>query len=132
MTSKVAVYGSLRKGMGNNGRLGNSECLGTTVTDLPFAMYSLVGFPMVSLSKPLVPIVVEVYECNNEVLQSLNTLEGYRGEGKDNFYDRSLVATGLGDALIYHIEDRYVAPDALVPDGTGYPMLNNAAPATNW
>lgn len=117
MTSKVAVYGSLRKGMGNNRLLGDSKCLGVTTTDMPFAMYSLGGFPMVTFGDRVCPIVVEVYECSSEVLQTLNYLEGYRGEGGNNFYDRSLVATPLGEAYIYHIEDRSTSPDSLVPNG---------------
>ena len=112
----VAVYGSLRKGMGNHSILSGSKCLGTTTTVEPYAMYSLGGFPMVSLEGVrMSPIVVEVYECDERTLSRLNMLEGYRGKGADNFYDCSEIQTGEGPALIYHIEDR-VGHDP-VPDG---------------
>jgi gamma-glutamylcyclotransferase (GGCT)/AIG2-like uncharacterized protein YtfP len=52
------------------------------------------------------PITVEIYDCDDEVLAGLDMLEGYRGPGKSNFYDRSEVDTGLGTVLIYHIEGR--------------------------
>lgn len=106
--TKVAVYGSLRKGMHNNPLLGNSEFLGSTVTAEPYAMYSLGGFPMVQLTgEKVCPIVVEVFEVDDAVHQRLDQLEGFRGKGRDNFYDCSLVQTvDFGEVLMYHIEDR--------------------------
>lgn len=105
--TQVAVYGSLRQGMGNHGRLRGATYVGTTVTTQPYAMFSLGGFPMVSLGLAKTPIVVEIYDCNEEQLEGLDYLEGYRGEGKNNFYDRSTVMTeAFGEALIYHIEHR--------------------------
>lgn len=105
--TKVAVYGSLRKGFGNHGRLQGSTLIGTTQTTEKFSMYSLGGFPMVQLEGAKVsPITVEIYECNDDALRSLDQLEGYRGPGHNNFYERDEVETGLGTALIYHIEGR--------------------------
>ena len=114
----VAVYGSLRKGFGNHRRLDGATYKGTTKTLRPFAMYSLGGFPMVQLDGAKVaPITVEIYECDDGVLAGLDQLEGYRGPGKSNFYDRSEVDTGLGTVLIYHIEDRPAPQAALVESG---------------
>ncbi len=105
--TRVAVYGSLRKGFGNHGRLMGAAFVGLTTTTQPYAMYSLGGFPMVQLEgKEVSPITVEIYDCNAEQLQSLDYLEGYRGPGHNNFYERDEVETGLGTALIYHIEGR--------------------------
>lgn len=114
--TKVAVYGSLRKGMGNNRLLGDSKYLGTTVTKQSCSMYSLGGFPMVSLTRAVCPIVVEVYECDDGTLERLDFLEGYRGPNAQNFYDRSEVETDLGTALIYHIENS-TREAPLVADG---------------
>lgn len=102
----IAVYGSLRSGMGNHRLLENAEFLCRTVTSEPYAMYSLGGFPKVSLhGDKVAPIVVELYSCNEDTMRSLDRLEGFRGEGMDNFYDRSTVQTECGkNALIYHIE----------------------------
>ncbi len=104
-TTKVAVYGSLRKGMHNHRILSGAKFLGTTVTQEPYAMYSLGGFPKVVLGEPVCPIVVEVYEVDVEGLVRLDQLEGFYGHGRDNFYDRTQVKTSdLGKAWIYHIE----------------------------
>lgn len=115
--TKVAVYGSLREGMHNHSRLLGAEKVGTTVTVDKFAMYSLGGFPAVQLEGSKVsPIVVEVYDCNEDQMRSLDSLEGFRGKDHPhNFYNRSPVETELGEALIYHIEgERF---DRLVEDG---------------
>lgn len=105
--AKVAVYGSLRKGFGNHGRLNGAEYIGTTQTTKAYAMYSLGGFPMVQLEGTEVgPVTVEIYECGPDVMRGLDMLEGYRGPDANNFYDRTEVETGLGNALIYHIEGR--------------------------
>lgn len=104
--TQVAVYGSLRKGLGNHGRLHGAQYIGTTTTSEKYSMYSLGGFPKVSLTGVKTsPIVVEIYECDASVMRGLDQLEGYLGPGMGNFYDRSEVETGLGPALIYHIED---------------------------
>uniref|UniRef100_A0AAU6VZP5 Gamma-glutamyl cyclotransferase n=3 Tax=unclassified bacterial viruses TaxID=12333 RepID=A0AAU6VZP5_9VIRU len=102
----VAVYGSLRQGMGNHRLLENAEFLCRTVTSEPYAMYSLGGFPKVALNgEKMAPIVVELYSCDEATMARLDRLEGYYGEGQRNFYDRSTIQTECGkDALIYHIE----------------------------
>lgn len=105
--TQVAVYGSLRKGFGNHGRLLGAPLVGQTTTTQPYSMYSLGGFPMVQLEgEKISPITVEIYDCNAEQLRSLDMLEGYRADSQSNFYNRSEVETGLGTALIYHIEGR--------------------------
>lgn len=118
-TTKVAVYGSLRQGMGNHGLLRGQTFLGETVTDEPFAMYSLGGFPKVTLHGAKVcPIVVEVYDVDEQGLIALNRLEGFHEKGSEgNFYDRSTVSTPLGDVEIYHIEDGYGGTRELVEGG---------------
>lgn len=115
----VAVYGSLRKGMGNNRLLANQTFLTQTRTAEKYAMYSLGGFPKISLEGAKVsPIVVELYEVDEAGLARLDQLEGYRGEGMNNFYDRSAVQCEDGNlALIYHIERDGQRPADLVPDG---------------
>ena len=119
MTTKVAVYGSLRQGMGNHRLLEGQEFVGTTVTSEKFAMYSLGGFPKVALhGEKVSPIVVEIYNVNEQGLSRLNMLEGFHGRNSPhNFYDCSPVETGLGEALIYHIDDGYGGTSSLVEDG---------------
>lgn len=117
--AKVAVYGSLRKQMGNHRLMVGIEAqyLGTTFTTESYTMYSLGGFPKVQLGRATCPIKVEVYEVDDEGLARLNQLEGYRGEGRDNFYDRSEIQTNnYGPALMYHIEGEG-RQESIVPDG---------------
>lgn len=106
----VAVYGSLRKGHGNNDLLvrGGAEFICTTRTKSKFAMYSLGGFPFVSLTEHKVPITVEVYEVDSHCLARLDCLEGYREGSGDSFYNRSQVNLENLDkpAFIYHIDNR--------------------------
>lgn len=114
----VAVYGSLRKGMGNHSLLMGQTFVGTTQTTEAYAMYSLGGFPKVELQGDKVsPIVVELYDVDDKGLSRLDMLEGYRGPNGNNFYDRSLVNTGLGEAWIYHIEGDTRGSVNLVDDG---------------
>lgn len=117
--TQVAVYGSLRQGMGNHRLLEGQEFLGTTVTNEPYAMYSLGGFPKVVLyGEKVSPITVEVYLVDDNALRRLNQLEGFSGKNDgSNFYDCTQVPTGLGDAFIYHIEDGYGSTNNLVEDG---------------
>ena len=77
MASKVAVYGSLRKGMHNHYLLGNSKFLGKAKGS-GLVMYSMGGFPAVVPSgNDHETIVVELYEVSPQVLEILDRLEGY-------------------------------------------------------
>lgn len=122
----VAVYGSLRQGMGNHRRLEGQTFLGTTRTVESYAMYSLGGFPKVALEGAKVcPVVVELYEVDEAGMRGLDSLEGYRGPGASNFYDRSAVQCEDGNlALIYHIEGN-ANPADLVADGDWVTYVNN-------
>lgn len=106
----VAVYGTLRTGEGNYRCMvradGKSLGLGATVNN--YNLYSLGGFPKVSLTRNdhEVPVVVEVFETDERGLTGpLDGLEGYPA-----FYDRTLVDVKLDSgetvkAWIYHIEN---------------------------
>jgi gamma-glutamylcyclotransferase (GGCT)/AIG2-like uncharacterized protein YtfP len=125
--TQVAVYGSLRKTMGNHRVLGDAKFIGTTMTAEPYAMYSLGGFPKVALNQAVSPIVVEIYECNDSQIVDLDRLEGYRGEGYNNFYDRSEVQLKeFGTALIYHI-DGDTDTEQAIPDGDWVNYISNRA-----
>ena len=104
MDAKVAVYGTLRQGMGNHRLLGSSELLGTTELK-GWKMYPAGlagGFPVIYASEaPEDEIVVEVYECTAETLKGpLDSLEGH-----PRWYRRQLVDTPFGEAWIYVMQD---------------------------
>ena len=99
MGIRVAVYGSLRQGMGNHRLLESSKFLGKDKLD-GFIMYSLGGFPCIRTVFPEGnTITVEVYEVDDETFRRLDILEGY-----PSFYDRKKVDTQYGEAWIYTIE----------------------------
>lgn len=98
---KVAVYGSLRKGMGNHKyHLGDAKYLGTEQTSEKFKMFSLGGFPAVVPDCRGYPVTVEVYEIDEAYhLPRLDRLEGY-----PHFYNRMPMSTSHGEAWIYYID----------------------------
>ena len=101
---KVAVYGTLREGRGNNRLLATSTKLGTD-TLKGWEMYPAGyggGFPVIFPSDaPQDEIVVEVWECTEEVLKG--PLDGL--EGHPTWYKRELVDTAYGEAWIYVMQD---------------------------
>jgi gamma-glutamylcyclotransferase (GGCT)/AIG2-like uncharacterized protein YtfP len=107
MNKLVAVYGSLRKGLGNHPILGTSRLVGVTKTPPEWEMFSLGGFPGVRKGKT--PIVVEVYQVTEEnVADRLDSLEGYRGPDSEyNFYGKSSIHTDLGEAEMYTLLQGY-------------------------
>jgi gamma-glutamylcyclotransferase (GGCT)/AIG2-like uncharacterized protein YtfP len=117
MRNLVAVYGSLLKGLGNHRVLGDSTLVGKG-TVKGFDMFSLGGFPGIKSGGG--SIKVEVYEVENQAgMDRLDCLEGYRGPGESNFYDRTTVPTEYGEAYIYTLENYYDG-DEFVPNGDWY------------
>jgi|TARA_B110000503_G_scaffold142414_1_gene239140 gamma-glutamylcyclotransferase (GGCT)/AIG2-like uncharacterized protein YtfP len=124
MNTKVAVYGSLRKGFGNHVLLSQSELIGTTQTPKEFRMFSLGAFPGVGTGTS--SIKVEVYRVNEETLARLDRLEGYHGPTSRNFYEREVVMTEFGQALMYTLRDeRYKGHDEVTSgDWVEYRKVN--------
>jgi gamma-glutamylcyclotransferase (GGCT)/AIG2-like uncharacterized protein YtfP len=92
----VLVYGTLRPGQGNyyNFLEGRTE-RERTVTLTGYRMYAGMGFPYViqtdtdeTIVADLIDLKVDSYD---ETVRGLDMLEGYRGPGKNNHYDRVLV-----------------------------------------
>ena len=99
----VAVYGSLRAGMGNHRVLGTSQKVGSCRIE-GYTMRSLGAYPYIHRGEG--EITVEVYEVNALTSARLDGLEGY-----PSFYDREQIDTPFGAAWIYFIERReHTAP----------------------
>jgi gamma-glutamylcyclotransferase (GGCT)/AIG2-like uncharacterized protein YtfP len=102
MTNYVAVYGSLRQGLGNHRLLEQSELVGIHTVSLPYTMLDLGSFPGLVRNKwKTTPITVEVYAVDDETMESLDWLEGY-----PRFYNREQVEIGDKEAWIYFLADR--------------------------
>ena len=80
--TRVAVYGSLRRGFGNHGLLEDSLFIGEALTEARYTMLHLGGFPGV-VKKGNTSITVELYDVDEETLRRLDRLEGHPG-----FYER--------------------------------------------
>lgn len=109
----VAVYGSLLSGLGNHPVIQGSKFVAHTETKDMFKIvdYARGCFPAVTLDDAVSPIVVEVYEVEDEwTARRLDGLEGY-----PNFYNRTIVPLVNGmKAWIYHIEDKLEDEDTIV------------------
>ena len=97
----VAVYGSLRSGMGNHQYyLSDSEYKGTFSTEPEYTLHSLSAYPGLKLNGNT-SVVMEAYEVDEETLKNLNRLEGYYPGEKSTFYDRIEINTPWGKAFTY-------------------------------
>ena len=97
----VAVYGSLRSGMGNHQYyLSDSEYKGKFTTEPNYSLYSLSFYPGLKLNGNH-SVVMEVYEVDEKTLTNLNRLEGYYPGEKSTFYDRIEINTPWGRAFTY-------------------------------
>lgn len=101
----VLVYGTLRPGQGNYEYLiaPHYHTL-ETVTVEGYEMYSNGGFPYVvpsadPHSKVTADLVAYHGQDWEEFLADLDSLEGYRGEGKNNHYDREIVSYTTKDGV---------------------------------
>lgn len=103
---KIAVYGTLKEGHSNHRVIKGAKYLGEFTTKPEYRMYSFGGFPAITLTGDT-PIRCEIYDVEDEdMLNGIFNLEGYRGEGNDrNFYDLKIIDTPYGRAGIFYIKD---------------------------
>lgn len=76
--TKVAVYGTLKRGFSNHHLLEKAMYIGEAQTGLPFRLYT-VGFPVLlpgTKDDPGTPVRVELYDVTAEQLHWLDRLEG--------------------------------------------------------
>lgn len=84
MKNNVFVYGTLKRGHGNNGLLFGQTYIGTGCTRNKFALYKD-SLPYL-VDDPQTPIGGEVYEVSDECLERLDSLEGH-----PNWYRRKKI-----------------------------------------
>lgn len=104
------VYGTLRRGYSNHRRLENAKFVQED-TISGFTMHSLGGFP--GLVQGSSVIFGEVYEINDQILQSCDYLEGY-----PRFYNRKVVETSTGIRVwVYYLEGKSYSNRPIVKTG---------------
>lgn len=112
---KVFVYGSLKRGFGNNVLLADSNLIDTTLTKDRFQMNSLGGFPGVVKSQKGF-VSGELYEVNDTTLARLDQLEG-----NGRFYNREVVDLENGEeAWMYFLMEEYGEVMFLDPETQSY------------
>ena len=103
-TYKVAVYGSLRKGLHNWKALEmEDEKYHGEFDSLPlYSLYAVTSsYPGIKLNGTT-SVKMEVYEVGEDKLDDLNSLEGYYGpDAATNHYNRTSIDTPFGDAYLY-------------------------------
>lgn len=101
LKTKVAVYGSLKRGFPNSSLLKKEKFCGTTKTkNAEYDLLNLIHFPA-AIKNGNKKIAVEVYEVSDLTLIKLDILES---NGK--FYNRELVVLENGEqAFLYFLID---------------------------
>ena len=94
MKHLVFVYGSLRQGQSNHHYLNGCQLLGRFDTPAEYALFDLDAYPAMIFGKK--SVAGEVYMINDEVLESLDRLEGVPVE-----YRREQIETIFGFAWVY-------------------------------
>lgn len=113
---RVAVYGSLREGLGNHGCLSDYGAvkLGEHVLEEGYRMVSLGGFPAVleAAQDEQTNIHIEVYQVDDQCLAILDSLEGH-----PDWYERQKVATPWKNAWMYVMPEDGYGEHLSVPNG---------------
>lgn len=105
----VFVYGTLQRGFGNHGVIDNghrSEFVGEATAK--GQMWSVGGFPGCLFSSDAEGVIHgELYRITDEsVMRNLDRLEGYRGPGHPNLYNR--IELQLASSPVEIVEDDLV------------------------
>lgn len=108
---RVAVYGSLMKGLSNHKFLKNSDYIGTFYSLPNYSLYSITYYPGLKLNGNT-SVKFEVYKVTPEVLQELDQLEGVAQE----YYVKHTMETPYGLACVY-IFNREVDERAIIKHG---------------
>ncbi len=95
VVSKLAVYGTLRRGCANHRYIADGKYVGTGELQ-GWNMYSNGSYPYVVKSGG--SIKVEIFEIAEETLSSIDDLEGY-----PMHYDRTQVETQYGKCWLYFV-----------------------------
>lgn len=111
-----AVYGTLKRGFGNNRLLRNATFLGTHTTEPKYTMHSAGGFPIV-VTGGNTAIKCELFATEDQnTIDMVNSLEGFNSKGDPyNWYDRETIPTPMGDAEMFVMHNP--RQGAIIEDG---------------
>lgn len=93
--TKIAVYGTLRKGFGNHRVLGNSKLIDSGWTKEKYKLTAS-GIPFVNPNEQVSKVRVEVYEVEDSQLPRVDSLEGYDPKNHEgSWYKRTPIPVVL-------------------------------------
>ena len=120
-TVLFAVYGTLKKGHGNHGRIKGEgvEFMGNFKTEPKFTMESRGGFPAVYCTGDT-SINCELYKVSNPlVIRQVYALEGYSGVqgSQENWYDVETIETPFGKASMFVFRNGNPNKNSIVTSG---------------
>lgn len=96
---KVAVYGSLRKGLYNHYLMSHSDFIKTVSVEVPFKMISMSDrFPALIPTKENNLVIFELYKIDDKTARNLDILEGY-----PDFYSKKYIKIEDEDYLVYYL-----------------------------
>ena len=100
---KIAVYGSLRKGMYNHSLIDHDGAKFATQMDLtlPYKMVPYSSFPALIPDKNQNVITMEIYEVDEPTYKRVEILEGY-----PRFYDKDTFDLEGENVEFYYIPDK--------------------------
>jgi gamma-glutamylcyclotransferase (GGCT)/AIG2-like uncharacterized protein YtfP len=116
---KIAVYGTLRKGWGNNRLLQQCEFIGSGHTKEKYQMTAS-GIPFVHPDKKVSKIKVEIYNVEGKDLERVDSLEGYSPEDHDrSWYKRTPIQVVMdnGEEIEASIYFNQQEASTIVPTG---------------
>jgi|TARA_R110000772_G_scaffold62241_8_gene140040 gamma-glutamylaminecyclotransferase len=108
--TKILVYGTLRSGLSNHHYMNGCKLIGKGKTNEKYKMTAS-GIPFVTNSEALTRVVVEAYEVPDNLLPSVDGLEGYNANDHEgSWYKRTPIKATLDtgeeiDASIYFNDD---------------------------
>jgi gamma-glutamylcyclotransferase (GGCT)/AIG2-like uncharacterized protein YtfP len=127
MTHRVFVYGSLRRGQGNNRLLYASEFVGNAT--VCGTLYSLGGFPGLRIDDSEGDVVGEVWQVDDATLAELDRLEGVAV----GFYERRKwrvkIEGKLRSAWLYEIAEEHTVGQPVIAGGDWSRHLRSCRPA---
>ncbi|MBE4908554.1 gamma-glutamylcyclotransferase [Bacillus luteolus] len=101
----VFVYGTLRKDERNHFILNGAKCIGNRAWTKGYLYDTHLGYPVLQENEEGT-VYGEIYEVSAAQLEKLNDLEGYYGEGENNYYERKIQVihtdTQEYEALLYY------------------------------
>lgn len=105
--TRVMVYGTLRRGKGNNHLLRYSEYVGRTLIKGKLSLYDMGGIPaLVERSEgDDSSVLVDVYDVPPDTLTTLDMLEGH-----PDWYQRKVATTDIGEGWVYTMPIRANVP----------------------